>query len=179
MTRNIILAKDNLTWMSLNPAKTIFWVGAGVSFDTPSNLPLGNALTDTYLDMMLGDKAEQFILYWNNHIPAIRNCVKEGKWSVPVSSTQYSIADLKSGKAWERPRLEFIIGEMNKLDQEFQKITFEEPKNRNRYHHQCSIEALAHFAEAEPNLLHYWLADFAKTGATIVTANFDTCIEKA
>ena len=179
MTRNIILVKDNLTWMSLNPAKTIFWVGAGVSFDTPSNLPLGNALTDTYLDMMLGDKAEQFILYWNNHIPAIRNCVKEGKWSAPVSSTPYSIADLKSGKAWERPRLEFIIGEMNKLDQEFQKIAFEEPANRNRYYHQCSIEALAHFAEAEPNLLHYWLADFAKAGATVITANFDTCIEKA
>lgn len=179
MTRNIILAKDNLTWLSLDPAKTIFLVGAGVSSDTPSNLPLGNALTDAYLDMMLGDKAEQFILYWNNHIPTIRNCIKEGKWSAPVSSTQYSTADLKSGRAWERPRLEFIIGEMNKLDQEFQKIRFEGPQNRIRYSRQSSIEALAYFAEAEPNLLHYWLADFAKAGATVITANFDTCIEKA
>ncbi len=179
MTQNIILANDNLASLSIEPSKTIFWVGAGIGADTPCNLPLGNALTDAFLYTMLGDKAENFILYWNNHIPTIQNCVKNGKWSEPLPQEPYSIADIKSGKAWQRPRLEFVIGEMNKLDEEFQRINFGIPGNVKRYHRQYSINSLAHFAEAEPNLLHYWLADFAEAGATIITANFDTCIEKA
>lgn len=179
MIRNLILSKEPLTPLSLNPARTIFWVGAGIGADAPCNLPLGNTLTDAFLYAMLGDRAENFILYWNNHIPAIRDCVKNGEWSMPSVQTQYSVEDVRLGKAWERPRLEFIIGEINKLDLEFQGITCENPKIEYRYHRQCSIESLAHFAEAEPNLLHYRLADFAKAGATIVTANFDTCIERA
>lgn len=179
IVRNLILSKDNLTSLSLDPAKTIFWVGAGIGADIPCNLPLGNALTDAFLYTMLGDKAEEFILYWNNHIPSICDCVKNGEWSAPSAQTQYTIEDVRLGKTWDRPRLEFIIGEINKLDQEFQGITCENPKNKNRYNRKCSIESLAHFAEAEPNLLHHRLADFAKAGATIVTANFDACIEKA
>ena len=35
------------------------------------------------------------------------------------------------------------------------------------------------FTEAEPNNNHRYLAEFAKKGAKIVTANFDVCIEKA
>lgn len=179
MIHNVILSKDNLDILSINPSKTIFWVGAGVGADSPCNLPLGNVLTDAFLYAMLGDKAEDFILYWNNYIPAIRDCVRNGIWSEPLCRTQYTVADVKSGEAWERPRLEFVIGEVNKLDQEFCGISFENPENVKRYRRQQSIESLAHFAEAEPNLLHYWLADFARAGAMIITANFDICIEKA
>lgn len=179
MIQNLILTRDPLTPLSLDPAKTIFWAGAGIGADTPCNLPLGNALTDAFLYNMLGDKAEEFILYWNNHIPAIRDCVKNGEWSAPSVQTQYTAEDVRLGKAWDRPRLEFIIGEINKLDQEFQGLSYENTESKSRYYRQCSIESLTHFAEAEPNLLHERLADFAKAGATIVTANFDTCIEKA
>ena len=154
MIQNLILTRDPLTPLSLDPAKTFFWAGAGIGADTPCNLPLGNALTDAFLYNMLGDKAEEFILYWNNHIPAIRDCVKNGEWSAPSVQTQYTAEDVRLGKAWDRPRLEFIIGEINKLDQEFQGLSYENAESKSRYYGQCSIESLTHFAEAEPNLLH-------------------------
>lgn len=180
MTQNLILSKDRLSALSIDPSKTIFWVGAGVGAETPCNLPLGNGLTDAFLKSMLGDEqAGKFILYWNNHIPQIRESVAGNDWKIPADAAVCTLDDVRSGKAWERPRLEFIIGEMNKLDQEFQDINFQKPENRRRYKRQYAIEALSHFAEAEPNLLHYWLADFARAGAVIITANFDTCIEKA
>lgn len=180
MTKNLILSKDKLSTLSISLSKTIFWVGAGIGAETPCNLPLGNGLTDAFLKAMLGDEqAEKFILYWNNHIPKIRDSIKGNNWNAPTSMTVYTPDDVRSGNAWERPRLEFIIGEMNKLDQEFQDISFQKLENERRYKRQYAIESLSHFTEAEPNLLHYWLADFARAGATIVTANFDTCIEKA
>lgn len=180
MLQNILLSKCSGSDLSVDPSKTIFWVGAGVGFDAPCSLPLGNGLTDAYLKAALGEeRAEEFILYWNNHIPRIRECVDRGDWRAPSGLGSYSLADVRSGKAWDRPRLEFIIGEVNKLDQEFQGVGFRKPENHRRYARKYSIEAISHFAEAKPNLLHYWLADFARAGATIITANFDTCIEKA
>ena len=180
MLQDIILAKDDISSIKINPSKTIFWIGAGVGANEPCGLPLGNELTDTYLRAALGDAvAEQFILYWNNHIPRIRDCVRAGNWYAPKAAETYTIDDVRSGQAWERPRLEFIIGEINKLDQEFQGIRFQKPENQKRYSRRSSINAIRHFAEATPNLLHHWLADFAKAGSMIVTANFDTCIERA
>lgn len=180
MLQDIILTKDDASLIKINPSKTIFWIGAGVGANAPCGLPLGNELTDTYLKSALGeDAAKQFILYWNNHVPRIRDCVKAGIWDAPEAAGTYTIDDVRSGQAWERPRLEFIIGEINKLDQEFQNIRFQKPENQKRYSRKSSIHAIRHFAEATPNLLHHWLADFAKAGSMIVTANFDTCIEKA
>lgn len=180
MTQNIILTRDDTGSVSINPSKTIFWVGAGVGANAPCSLPLGNELTDAYLKAALGEElTERFILYWNNHVPQIRDCVQKGDWHAPGDGEQYTPDDVRSGRAWDRPRLEFIIGEVNKLDQEFQSIRFQKPENRRRYARKYSINAISHFAEAEPNILHYWLADFARAGAMIVTANFDTCIEKA
>lgn len=180
MLQNIILNRDDTSSIGINPAKTIFWVGAGIGANVPCSLPLGNELTDAYLKAALGEElAERFILYWNNHVPQIRDCVQNGDWHAPAERDNYTLDDVRSGQAWERPRLEFIIGEMNKLDQEFQNIRFQKPENRKRYSRKYSINAIRHFAEAEPNYFHFWLADFARAGAMIVTANFDTCIEKA
>lgn len=180
MLQNIILNRDDTSSIGINPAKTIFWVGAGIGANAPCSLPLGNELTDAYLKAALGEElAERFILYWNNHVPQIRDCVQNGDWHAPAERDNYTLDDVRSGQAWERPRLEFIIGEMNKLDQEFQNSRFQKPENRKRYSRKYSINAISHFAEAEPNYFHFWLADFARAGAMIVTANFDTCIEKA
>lgn len=180
MRENIILSSGHTAVPVIDPRKTVFWVGAGVSRLTPCNLPLGNELTDAYLDAMLGKEyAEQLIALWNNHIPSIRESIQNGCWHEAASHRTYTIEDVKHGMARERPRLEFIIGEMNKLDQEFRGIRFHKAENRKAYARQSSIQALAHFADAEPNIYHDWIAEFVKAGSLVVTSNFDTCIEKA
>ena len=49
MLQNIILNRDDTSSIGINPAKTIFWVGAGIGANAPCSLPLGNELTDAYL----------------------------------------------------------------------------------------------------------------------------------
>lgn len=111
MTQNMILSKDNLSALSVDTLKTIFWVGAGVGAEAPCKLPLGYRLTDAFLKFMLGDEqSERFILYRNNHIPRIRESIKGNDWNAPASTPAYTLDDVRSGNAWERPRLEFIIG---------------------------------------------------------------------
>ena len=97
MTQNLILSKDKLSTLSIDPSKTIFWVGAGVGAETPCNLPLGNGLTDAFLKSMLGEEqAEKFILYWNNHIPQIRESVKENDWKAPQNTTAFTLDEYVS-----------------------------------------------------------------------------------
>ena len=111
MLQNIILNRDDTSSIGINPAKTIFWVGAGIGANVPCSLPLGNELTDAYLKAALGEElAERFILYWNNHVPQIRDCVQNGDWHAPAERDNYTLDDVRSGQAWERPRLAFIIG---------------------------------------------------------------------
>ena len=177
---NLILHKDDLSNLSVEPSKTIFWIGAGAGYNTPCNLPLGNELTDAYMRATLGDDYfEKFVLYWNNHIPMIRDCVKDGELHALSQKRVYKIEDVRNDKAYDRPRLEFILGELNKLDHEFQRINFQNFDNKRRYFRESSLKAIGNFAKAEPNYIHHWIADFVKKGAVAVTANFDVCIEKA
>ena len=77
---DIILEKDDKSWLRINPAKTIFWTGAGISCIPPSSLPLGNELTDAYLETALGAKWKDFVALWNNNFPQIMNSVRNGKF---------------------------------------------------------------------------------------------------
>lgn len=177
---NLILHKDDISLISVDPAKTIFWIGAGVGYNAPCNLPLGNELTDAFLRLTLGDDYfEKFVLYWNNHIPMIKDCVRNGELHNPSKKRVYTIEEVRNDKVYDRPRLEFILGELNKLDHEFQRINFQDEDNKRRYSRKSSLKAIEHFSEAEPNYPHYWIADFVKRGAVAITANFDVCIEKA
>ena len=56
MLSNIIIGKDNTYNLKIDPAKTIFWTGAGISSIAPSVHPLGTKLTDVYLKTALGPK---------------------------------------------------------------------------------------------------------------------------
>ena len=181
MLANTNLKADDTTELRIDPAKTIFWTGAGISSDPPSNLPLGNRLTDAYLKAMLGEKWKSFAALWNNYFPQIKESVKDGKWKKPEEIGKYTAEDIGIPKesAWQRPRLEYIIGEMDKLDKYFNSISFHKDDNKQRFSRDSSLAALSEFAKVEPCLAHYRLSDLAKAGATIITANFDDGIEKA
>lgn len=179
MHKNIILGKDDTTCLQILPNKTIFWTGAGISCIKPSSLPLGNGLTDAYLKAALGPKWKDFVVLWNNHFPQIKDAVKDGKWTYPASVGTYTVADVDSGVAWQRPRLEYIIGEMDKLDKYFASICFEKTENQSLFARGSSLAALKSFAHIEPCLYHYRLADLTKAGAIMVTSNFDDGIEMA
>ena len=178
---DLILSSGDTSKLSLDFSKTIFWVGAGISKDAPTCLPDGNKLTDFYLNAMLGKKiAQKFILYWNNHIPRIRDSVIGNDWMIPQNEEKYKkYTDENFDEAKDRPRLEYVIGEFHKLDKEFQNVKFHKEENTAKYQRSSCIYPLRHFANAEPNQNHYYLAEFAKVGATIITANYDLCIEKA
>ncbi len=175
---DIILSHDDASPLRIDPSRTIFWTGAGISADAPSCLPLGSGLTDAYLETAMGPKWKQFVALWNNHVPQIMESVKNGKWSEPAPVGKYTEADI-FGEAWQRPRLEYIIGEMDKLDKYFNSIHFTKPENQRMFARGESIAAIQRFSLVRPNLTHYRLADLNKAGARLVTANFDTGLEKA
>ena len=54
--KHIILKTDDTTVLSIDPTKTIFWIGAGASGQAPCSLPLGNDLTDVIMEAALGKK---------------------------------------------------------------------------------------------------------------------------
>ena len=175
---DIILSLDDATPLRIDPSRTIFWTGAGISADPPSCLPLGSGLTDAYLETAMGPKWKQFVAIWNNHVPQIMNSVKNGEWSEPEPVGTFTEADIFD-KAWQRPRLEYIIGEMNKLDKYFNSIHFTKPENQRLFARGESIAAIQRFSLVRPNLTHFRLADLSKAGARLVTANFDTGLEEA
>lgn len=101
---------DRLIDLEINPAKTILWVGSGVSHDDPCGLPIGNTLADEYLNSVLGKcEAEKLKQQWKS---AIEN-----------------IPDYPRAKEYNM-RLEFIIGVINQIDIEFSNITFKKSENQ-------------------------------------------------
>lgn len=179
MIHDVILGKDDSNQLNIDPSRTIFWTGAGISCIPPSCLPLGSRLTDAYLEAALGPYWKEFVALWNNHFPQIRDAVKDGKWFYPAPVGGFTAADVgPKGAAWERPRLEYIIGEMDKLDKYFNSIKFKKTENQELFHRSSSLAAITNF-QIEPCLYHYRLADLSKAGAVMVTANFDDGIEKA
>ena len=140
----IILSREDTTPLRIEPSRTIFWTGAGISCIPPSNLPLGNPLTDAYLEAAFGpDKWKEFVVLWNNRIPRIRDAVQNGTWHEMEPVGKYNTSHVDSKAAWERPRLEYIIGEMDKMDRFFNNV-----HGRNK--RKSSISALKHFADVQP-----------------------------
>ena len=151
--------------ITIDPSRTIFWVGAGIGGKHPTNLPMGNELTDYYLRLAFGEEDRiRFLKVWNTMIIPTLNSMENGN---PVLFP-------KGRPSYQYPRLEYIVGEMLKQDEEFANLELP-PK----YHRKSSLELLKVCAEAPPNSYHEWLASFAMKGSTIVTTNFDVCIEKA
>lgn len=168
MLQEIILGKDVMA--PLDPCKTVFIVGAGISSDAPSSLPLGDMLTKAYLDASIGVvNREKFIRFWTEHFPCLERCVQGNIWEAPSYKPKWDVY----------PRLEFVIGQIDKLDKGLRNMCFKSPLLKKKYCRGSMISALRMFSKVEPNLCHYWLAEYMKAGATIITPNFDVGIEKA
>ena len=81
-------------------------------------------------------------------------------------------------EARDRPRLEFIIGEMDKMDKYFNAIHFNKASNKRLFSRESSLAALNKFALVKLVFI-ISVADLAKAGSVMITANFDTGIENA
>ena len=177
LCKNINLFENKDYDLDIDLEKTIFWVGAGISYDSSTGIPLGNDLTNAFLKKLLGPEfADSFIEYWNAHIPKLKNAIHNGH-IVGIGHNEEKDKHKKGEKDY--PRLEYVIGEFSKLDNEFSDFHFYKEENNRRYGRKKCISALRHFAETEPNNNHMFLAECARAGATIITTNFDLCIEKA
>lgn len=164
------LFNEKLVLPSISPRKTIFVTGAGISADRPTCLPIGVTLTDAYLDMALGiDYANRFRDIWTTRFTEIKESITGNTWHKPVPKVMDN----------ERPRLEFIIGEIDKMDRPFVDPPFADTKRFEKYRRKRSIDVLRNFASAPPNMCHRWMAEYCKSGSLIITANFDSCIESA
>lgn len=133
-----------------NIDKLVFWTGAGIDYDRPTCLPLGNELTETLLTHACGIKyAKKIFEEWTNS----RNIFNK------VTSENICLAEI--------PRLETVLEGLR---------IFETDELQNKY---SVIRGLESFKEAPPNYLHYLLAALLHLGANIVTTNYDICIQKA
>lgn len=129
--------------------KLVFWLGAGIDRDSPTELPLGYELTDDILERTCGKELSGHILQeWKNS----RNRINE-------------IMD-KNIRVDEYPRLETILEAVR---------IFED----NLFADNTVISGLKSFADAPPNSNHFILAEMLHQGANIVTTNYDRCIPMA
>ncbi len=127
----------------------VIWVGAGVSFLSPSNLPLGDALTDFSLRQAFG---EEVFLELEKIWPKAKN---------------YLETNAKLKNISKKPRLESILNIVNEVEEKSRDLEF------------SFMNGFKGFKDAPFNRNHLCLASFLAQGATIITCNFDLCIENA
>lgn len=129
--------------------KLVFWLGAGIDRDSPTELPLGYELTDDILKRTCGKKLSgQILQEWKNSRNRINEIMDEN-----IHIDEY-------------PRLETILEAVR---------IFEDNLSVNN----TVINGLKSFADAPPNSNHYILAEMLHQGANIVTTNYDRCIPVA
>ncbi|MCI7302827.1 MAG: hypothetical protein SOR93_02515 [Clostridiales Family XIII bacterium] len=136
--------EDSIEYKKINMNETVFLIGAGVSMDTPTCLPSGKELTNYYLDLSIGRKpADNLREIWSEINDIIHD---NSKFEFPLM------------------RLEFIIGQINKVDKEFNRVSL--------------INGINQFSKAKANNNHKLIAKIVEKGGTVITPNFDNCIEK-
>jgi hypothetical protein len=131
------LTDDNLgPWLRPRSVNVLFWSGAGLSIDDPTNGPKGNTLT------------ERAIV----------------EYMAPSTSSELvqPYRDLEIAHAEARPRLETVLEALF-----------------NVYGPVGLSDVLSDPLNAPPNRHHRLMARHVAAGGWHVTANFDTCIERA
>lgn len=132
--------------------KLVFWVGAGIDNDFPTNFPLGNTLTQFLIEKLCTDY--DLALTWRN-------------MSEKINTVDTSIQIPKL------PRLETII----ESARVFEAKLFEHNHNTNY----STIRGLGFFNDPvfQYNNNHRILASLLSQGANIITTNFSNLILRA
>lgn len=129
--------------------KWILWVGAGISSSEPSSLPLGWQLTKFALENNCGSEIQTKIF----------NIWDNANKLLATSSNKMPINQI--------PRLESILGEISDVQENLRNSTYN------------FMDGFKAFTKTPYNQNHYYLAKLLLKGVTIVTTNFDLCIQNA
>jgi hypothetical protein len=135
--------------MASPPERLVVWAGAGISFDPPTRLPLGFALTDFALDETCG-------------VAFRARLVEVWRRANEICSPGY-----RPEPFTQRPRLESVLGGFGELERDAA-----DPSA-------AFLPAFTSFADAPPNAVHFALASLVLRGAAVFTANFDLCLQAA
>lgn len=127
----------------------VIWAGAGVSYPGPSSLPLGIPLTQFALEECCGEDIRVRIEGMWGRANGI---IAGGSGAAPLGSV---------------PRLESVLGDIDDVRAKSSGCEFD------------FLRGFEAFADAPFNENHLHIADLLRQGATVVTTNFDTCIEAA
>lgn len=136
--------------MEIDPKKLIIWCGAGISAQKPSSLPLGKTLVDFILEQLLDKKFVEELYEKLSHVDEV------------LARRELFIGNCL--------RLESVVSEIFLIEHLLK------PGNQK---HLSFMESFGEILEAPYNLNHELIAYFVSRGSTIVTTNYDICIEKA
>jgi hypothetical protein len=131
------------------PRRRVVWVGAGASYPTPSSLPLGIPLTTFALRECCGEEVGSRL---------------QAMWDGANAVAGTSDNPTPLGMV---PRLESILGSMDEVRASCPDFEFDFLRGFNA------------FSRAPFNQNHLHLAQILRSGTTVITVNFDTCIERA
>ncbi|HLM65874.1 MAG TPA: hypothetical protein VK358_00035, partial [Longimicrobium sp.] len=134
---------------SFLPSRLIVWAGAGISLDAPTRLPLGFGLTEFALEETCGTATSTRLF---DLWESANEICSEGDRRDPFS--------------W-RPRLESVLGGLSDLERDAVEPSL------------AFMPAFTSFADAPPNAVHFSIASMVLGGASVFTANFDLCLQRA
>lgn len=129
--------------------RLIIWAGAGVSYPRPSSLPLGIPLTEFALRQCCGGTVASRVLELWGEVNRL---VGTAANPAPLGTA---------------PRLESVLGDIDDVRDHAADFQFD------------FLRGFRAFAAAPFNQNHLFIADLIRSGASIVTTNFDACIEEA
>lgn len=127
----------------------IIWIGAGISYSEPTKLPLGWDLTRFALQETCGDKVQAKIF---------------SLWEQANKIAATSVSETPFGTI---PRLESILENIEDVRLKSKNCRFD------------FMRGFKSFGQAPYNENHLHIANLLLSGATIITTNFDMCINKA
>jgi hypothetical protein len=136
----------------------IIWSGAGISRAAPSLLPLGNTLTEFILVATCGIRvAKRIFSTWSSANRIIGQACRSVSVSGPFTPMPLG----------EFPRLEAVLGEISEVESHTRSGGFN------------FLQGFSGFVQSPFNRNHWRIACLLGAGATVITTNFDLCIEDA
>lgn len=137
-------------------SRWLIWAGAGISRAEPSLLPLGKTLTEFTLVTTCGIQvARRICSVWSSANRIIGQ------------ASRFVLGPLTPMPLDEYPRLEAVLGEISEVESHTRLVGF------------SFLQGFSGFAQTPFNRNHWRIACLLGAGATVITTNFDLCIEDA